>query len=127
MCRGKAPRAGRQALIEREAQRSITRQCQGLGWSRSSVDYRPVPVSQEALALRRRLDELPLGYPFFGARTLTAMLNRQGKAVGRKRVRRLRRLRGIFALYRRPRTTGLTAGHRVFPYRWAGVEIERAH
>jgi putative transposase len=55
------------------------------------------------------------------------MLNRQGKAVGRKRVRRLRRLRGIFALYRRPRTTGLTAGHRVFPYRWAGVEIERAH
>jgi putative transposase len=103
----------------------ITRQCQWLGVSRSSVYYRPVPVSEEDLAIMRRLDELHLLYPFFGARKLTAMLNREGIAVGRKRVRRLMRLMGIFALYRRPRTTMPAEGHRVFPYLWAEVEGTR--
>jgi putative transposase len=104
---------------------SITKQCQLLRLSRSSVYYQPVPVAEEDLAIMRRLDELHLLYPFFGARKLTVMLNREGIAVGRKRVRRLMRLMGIFALYRRPRTTVPMAGHRVFPYLLAGVEITR--
>jgi putative transposase len=103
----------------------IIKQCQLLGLSRSGVYYRPVPVSQEDLAIMRRLDELHLCYPFFGARKLTVMLNREGVAVGRKRVRRLMRVMGIFAIYRRPRTTVPTAGHRVFPYLLRGVEIVR--
>ena len=104
---------------------SITRQCQRLGLSRSSVYYRPVPVSEEELTIMRRLDELHLCYPFFGVRKLTAMLHREGIAVGRKRVRRLMQRMGIFALYRRPRTTVPAEGHRVFPYLLSGVEIER--
>jgi putative transposase len=103
----------------------MTRQCQLLGLSRSSVYYRPVPVSEEDLAIMRRLDELHLCYPFFGVRKLTAMLNREGRAVGRKRVRRLMRRMGIFALYRRPRTTVPAEGHRVFPYLLTGLEIAR--
>jgi putative transposase len=67
----------------------------------------------------------PWLYPFFGARKLTVMLNREGIAVGRKRVRRSMRLMGIFALYRRPRTTVPVEGHRAFPYLWAGGEITR--
>jgi transposase InsO family protein len=70
---------------------STPEQCQLLGLSRSSVYYQPVPVAEEDLAIMRRLDELHLCYPFFGARKLTAMLNREGIAVGRKRVRRLMR------------------------------------
>lgn len=103
----------------------ITRQCQLLGLSRSSVYYQPAPVSEEDLAIMRRLDELHLLYPFFGARKLTVMLHREGIAVGRKRVRRLLRRMGIFALYRRPRTTVPAVGHRVFPYLLTGVEITR--
>jgi putative transposase len=103
----------------------ITRQCQLLGLSRSSVYYRPVPASEEDLAIMRRLDELHLCYPFFGVRKLTAMLNREGIVVGHKRVRRLIRGMGIFALYRRPRTTVPMEGHRVFPYLLAGMEITR--
>jgi putative transposase len=103
----------------------ITKPCQWLGLSRSSVYYRPVPVSEEELALMPRWDELHLCYPFFGVRKLTAMLNREGIAVGRKRVRRLMQCMGIFALYRRPRTTVPAEGHRVLPYLWRGVEIER--
>jgi putative transposase len=71
----------------------------------------------------RRLDELHLCYPLFGARKLTAMLNREGIAVGRKRVRRLMQCMGIFALYRRPRATVPVEGHGVFPYLLSGVEI----
>jgi putative transposase len=103
----------------------IIKQCQLLGLSRASVYYRPVPVGEEELALMRRLDELHLCYPFFGARKLTAMLKREGIAVGRKRVRRLMRLMDICALYRRPRTTVPVEGHRVCPYLLSGVEIER--
>jgi putative transposase len=88
-CGGKAFRADRQALIDREAQMPITKQCQLLGLSRSSVYYRPVPVSEEELAIMRWLDERLQCYPFFGARKLTVMLNREGRAVGRKRVRRV--------------------------------------
>jgi putative transposase len=73
----------------------------------------------------RRLDELHLCYPFFGVRKLTAMLNREGRAVGRKRVRRLMRRMGLFALYRRPRTTVPAEGQRVFPYLLTGLEIAR--
>jgi putative transposase len=111
--------------MDREADMPITRQCHLLSLSRSSVYYRPVPMSEEDLAIMRRLDELHLLYPFFGSRKLTAMLNREGVAVGRKRVRRLMRRMGIFALYRRPRTTVPAAGHRVFPYLLTGMEVER--
>jgi putative transposase len=89
------------------------------------VYYRPVPVSEEDLAIMRRLDELHLCYPFFGVRKLTAMLNREGRAVGRKRVRRLMRRMGLFALYRRPRTTVPAEGQRVFPSLLTGLEIAR--
>lgn len=88
-CGGKTARADRQALIDREAQMPITKPCQLLGLSRSSVYYQPVPVAEEDLAIMRRLDERLQGYPFFGARKLTVMLNREGIAVGRKRVRRV--------------------------------------
>jgi putative transposase len=103
----------------------ITKQCQWLGLARSSVYYQPVPVSQEDLAIMHRLDQRHLCYPCFGARKLTAMLKREGVAIGRKRVRRLMQRRGIFALYRRPRTTVPRAGHRGFPYLLSGVEIGR--
>jgi putative transposase len=66
-------------------------------------------------------------YPFFGVRQLTAMLKREGMAVGRKRVRTLRRGRGIFALYRGPRTSVPAAAPRVLPYLWTGLEIARPH
>jgi putative transposase len=75
----------------------IPPQCQRLGLSRSSVYYQPVPVSEEELALMRRLDERLACYPCFGARKLTAMLKREGIAVGRQRVRRLMRAAGASA------------------------------
>jgi len=42
--------------------------------SRSSVYYRPGPISEEDLALMRRVDEIHLRFPFMGSRKIRDML-----------------------------------------------------
>jgi putative transposase len=101
------------------------RQCELLDVCRSSLYYRPPPVSVADLALMRRLDELHLKYPFLGARRLGRMLQREGFAVGRRHVGSLMRLMGIEAIYRKRRTSIPAKGHKIYPYLLAGVTIER--
>ena len=104
---------------------SIRRQCALLGISRSSVYYTPRGESPENLALMRRMDELSLQYPFYGSRQMARHLQREGVAVGRRRVRRLRGLMGLEALYRKPRTSGPQPGHRIYPYLLRDLTIDR--
>src|ERR1035441_8965491 len=53
---------------------SLKQQAVALGISRSSVYYRPRPISAEDLWLMRRIDELHLNYPFAGSRMLRDLL-----------------------------------------------------
>ena len=76
-----------------------------LGVSRSSLYYRPKGESAENLALMRRMDGLHMDYPFYGSRQMMRHLRREGVIVGRHRIRRLMRLMGVEATYRRPRTS----------------------
>ena len=93
-------------MIDRTHQRlSVSRQCRLLAVSRSTVYYRPLGESAQTLALMRRIDELYLDYPFYGSRQMMRHLAREGVAVGRHRVRRLMRLLGLEAIYRKPRST----------------------
>jgi len=103
------------------------RQCQLLGLSRSSVYYPPRPISAGDLALMRRIDELHLAHPFFGARRLARMLQRAGQSVGRLHVATLMRLMGIEAIYRKKRTSNPAQGHKIYPYLLRDVTIERAN
>ena len=113
-------------MIEREhAGLSLTRQCRLLELSRSSVYYRPVGESAQTLALMRRIDELYLQYSFYGSRQMVRHLAREGVRVGRHRVRRLMRLLGLEAIYRKPRTSVANPEHRVYPYLLRGLTIER--
>ena len=73
----------------------------------------------------RRIDGLYLKYPFYGSRQMMRHLAREGKRVGRHRVRRLMRLLGLEAIYRKPRTSGANPDHRVYPYLLRGLTIER--
>ena len=61
--------------------------------------------SAETLALMRRIDELFLKYPFYGARRMALHLRREGERIGRRRAARLMRLMGLQAIYRAPRTS----------------------
>ena len=57
-------------MIDRGAELSVKRQAELLELSRSSVYYAPRPISERDLMLMRRLDELHLEAPYYGARKL---------------------------------------------------------
>ena len=73
------------------------------------------------------MDRQYLKTPFYGTRRMRAWLLGEGHQVNRKRVRRLMRLMGLEAIYRRPNTSKPTPGHRVYPYLLKGVEVNRVN
>jgi hypothetical protein len=72
----------------------VVAQCRLLKVARSTLYYRPAPVSADDLAVMRRMDELHLAWPFYGSRRMAAVLRREGREVNRKRVKRLMRVMG---------------------------------
>ena len=113
-------------MIEPDGPLSLSRQSVLLGVSRSSLYYRPRGESAENLALMRRIDELHMDFPFYGSRQMMRHLRREGVTAGRHRIRRLMRLMGMEAVYRRPRTSVANSEHRIFPCLLRGLEISRA-
>ena len=68
----------RRAKVDRTAaDLSVRRQCALLNVARSGV-YRPRPATAaDDLALRRRIDELHLEFPFYGSRRMVFELNQE--------------------------------------------------
>ena len=134
-------RKQRQVMIDREhSQLSLVRQCTLLDISRASVYYQPTPARTEDLELMSLMDRQYLKTPFYGSRRrlqttapddgsrrMKAWLRGQGHQVNRKRVRRLMRLMGLEAIYRRPNTSKPMPGHRIYPYLLKGLEVSRAN
>ena len=106
---------------------SIRRQCQLLGLHRSNLYYQPVleegQETDENLTLMRLLDEQYTQTPFYGVRRMTEWLRQQGHEVNPKRIRRLLRKMGLWAIYPGPSTSKATPGHRIYPYLLRGVPI----
>jgi len=84
-------------------------------------------VSEDDLRLMRRIDELYLVTPFYGARRMVAVLRRDGWTVNRKRVRRLMRVMRIEAIYQKPNTSRRHPEHIVYPYLLRGLAIDRSN
>jgi putative transposase len=119
-------RTARLSLVDRSGEDlSIVAQCRLLKVARSTLYYRPVPVSADDLAVMRRMDELYLASPFYGSRRMVAVLRREGWAVNRKRVRRLMRLMGLQAIYQKPNTSRRHPEHKVYPYLLRALIINR--
>src|ERR1019366_10721788 len=59
------------------------------------------------------------------SRRMAAVLRREGWAVNRKRVRRLMRLMGLWAIYQKPNTNRQYPEHKVYPYVLRGLTIDR--
>jgi putative transposase len=116
----------RLSLVDRaDAALSIMAQCRLLKVARSSLYWRPTAVSEDDLRLMRRIDELYLATPFYGARRMVAVLRRDGWSVNRKRVRRLMRVMRIEAIYPKPNTSQRHPDHVVYPYLLRGLAIDR--
>jgi putative transposase len=94
----------------------LSRQCRLLSISRSSVYYKPSSVKTGDLELMRLIDEQYLKTPFYGSRSMTHHLNRQGYPANRKRIQRLMRQMGLEAIYPKPHTSRKHPGHKVYPY-----------
>lgn len=104
---------------------SIRRQCELLGLNRATLYYRGVGEDEANLALMRLIDEQYLRTPFFGSRSMTTWLRRQGNKVNRKRIQRLMRLMGLEAIYPKPRLSQRGGDHRIYPYLLRNVKIVR--
>ena len=120
-------RAERMQRVERDNPGlPVSTQCKLLALPRSTVYYPRKPaVSDDDLAVMRRLDELHLQYPFLGSRRLKDRLETEGCPVNRKRVQRLMRVMGIKALYPKRRTSIPDKAHKIYPYLLRGVAITR--
>ncbi len=115
----------REVVDRRHPSLSIVRQCRLLDISRSGLYYQPKGISEEDLTLMKLIDRQYLATPFYGARKIAAWLKSQGQWVNRKRVRRLMRMMGLKAIYRRPRTSQPAQGHKIYPYLLNGMKITR--
>ena len=107
----------RRTMVDRGAEDlSVRRQCALLNLARSGV-YRCKPVTgADDLAVMRRIGELHLELPFYGSRRMTLELNKEGRGVNRKRVRRLMRVMGLEALVPRHGASKAAPGHKIYPY-----------
>lgn len=70
-------------MIDRSHKLSVARPAKLLGFSRGSVYYSPRPMSDNDLALMRRIVELYFEYPFAGSRMLQWLLRGEGLNAGR--------------------------------------------
>ena len=106
---------------------SIARQCMLLKVPRSTLYYKPKPVSDEDLTLMRRIDEIYIKWPFYGSRKMVEELRDERCDVNRKRVRRLMRLMGIEAIYPKPNTSRKHPAHKIYPYLLRNLDIDHAN
>ena len=112
-------------MIEPSHRLSVSRQCGLLALPRSTYYHRPKATPTETLSLMRQIDELHLKHPWMASRSLRDQLRRAGVSSSRDRVRRLLRVMGIHALYRKPRTTIPQQGHKIYPYLLGALVIDR--
>lgn len=104
---------------------SIARQCRLLSVPRSSYDRQPASESPENLALMRLIDEQFLETPWYGSRQMARHLQRQGRRVGRHRVRRLMAKMSLVPIDQRPKTSVPHPEHRIYPYLLRDLMIDR--
>lgn len=118
----------RKQLVERtHPQLSVRRQCELLGVNRNRLEASPQGgLSETDLQLARRIDEVHLRFPEFGARRMKLWLGRENWQLTRSRVGRIMKVMGLEAIYRRPRTSQPNAQHKVYPYLLRERTVEAA-
>ena len=103
-------------MIDRTHALSLTKQAEVLGISRGALYYAPRLRSTADLALMRRIDEVHLEMPWFGARGLRRVLKPEFPGVGRRHIGTLMREMSISAQSPQPGTSRRHRAHPVYPY-----------
>ncbi len=101
-----------QVLVE-EKGCSVRRACQVMQFGRSSYRYKVLENKIEG-RLKKRIETLSRRYPRYGYRRITAVLQKAGWKINKKRVQRLMRIMGLQVKQkaRKRRRVGLSTGVR---------------
>jgi len=109
---------------------SLARQCEIMELNRSSLYYKPKPMSEKDLRMMNRIDDIYTDISStYGYRFMHQQLLEDGFSVGKNKVLKLMNLMGIQAIF--PKKRKLTSikdlEHRVHPYALNGLEISRSN
>lgn len=105
---------------------SISRQALLLSINRTSLYYKPVPISEEEYRIKRIIDEIYTAHPEYGYRRMTTILNRDYAIhINRKRTRRYMREMGIHGFCPGPNLSKRLRGKFVYPYLLRSLNIDR--
>jgi putative transposase len=104
---------------------SIARQCELLGIHRSGYYYQPNGEDPLNLEIMGLLDRQYIDTPFYGVLRMHQYILSLGYNVNIKRIRRLLRLMGIFAIYPKKELSMTDKEHKIYPYLLKGVEVIR--
>jgi putative transposase len=123
------PQGEKKQLVEKNKKLSLTKQTGILEIGRTSIYSRPRKgISKETVEFMHKIDRIHTDEPTWGYRTITAHLrNHYGLTVNRKRVRRLMREMGIYAIYPKPNLSKRYHAKYVRPYLLRNLKITKAH
>ena len=102
---------------------TLTRQADLVGINRTGIYRKEADhlESEENIALMHKIDIIHTEFPTYGYRFITRLLRNDGWLVNRKRVRRLMRQMGIYAIY--PNLSKMLCAKYRMPYLLRKLEI----
>lgn len=115
----------KRSLIDQNSCLSLSRQCQLVDLTRSTLYYSPVVLSADELKLMHLVDEIYTAHPFFGSRRLADRLKELGFLAGRDKVRSIMQRLGLEAIYPKRNLSKPAPGHKIFPYLLRGKIINK--
>jgi len=113
-------------MIEQDSELSIQKQCELLGLNRATYYYKNI-VKEYDDALIDEIIKIQEELPIYGNRRVTVEVQNRGFNVGRKIVRKIRKMLGFKAIYTMPKTTQRDYSHKVYPYLLRDLEINRVN
>jgi len=114
-------------LDKSDADYTVKEQCELLGLNRTSLYYKPRPVSEKKLLIFRRIDEVYTINPSFGGATIGAILRREGFSVSDPTVRRYMAEMGLQAVYPGSNLSKRAHDSLIYPYLLRNAVIDRVN
>ena len=114
-------------LINLEPEISIRRQCELLNLSRTSLYYKPKPISDRDLFILNKVDEIYTEHPYYGSRRMKEELLESGIEIGRQKISTFYRLLGLETVYPKANLSKRNYEHKVYPYLLRYLPITKAN
>jgi len=104
--------------MKKNEKKRLRRQAELLEINRTTLYYKPIPLSKENLRVLNRIDEIYIDNPDYGYRMIYQQLKEDGYGIGNNRVLKYMRILGIEALYPHKKRIASSKNreHPIYPY-----------